>query len=182
MDVDAVTCETLPYASSVIFTSGSPITRATDSLYLPASAVPWINPALGYTVAASLDTLATGAQVGTGGLIEAYQDGNNYDLAVAASGNGLYFQKIIGGVTQQVFSSTLSAANHMIAYSANGAVVTGSLDGAVVTTPSNPGVITPTAFYLGNVQSGLYGYPIHLRRLRLWNYPMSSAQLGGLTI
>ena len=166
--------------TSYVPTTTTAVTRAADSLSLPASAVPWINPPAGYTVAASLDTLATGAQVGTGGLIEAYQDGNNYDLAVAASGSGLYFQKIIGGVTQQVFSSTLSAANHLIAYADNGTVVTGNLDGSVVTTPSNPGTLNLSNFYFGNVQSGSYPYPIHLHRLRLWGYPMNSTALGGL--
>ena len=91
--------EKLAFATSVIATSGSAVTRAADALSLPLSAVPWLSP-----TKASAQIWFDVPQSLSGGqrLFSAAQDTNNMLEAYFIGSNAVQLETRIGGVSNTV--------------------------------------------------------------------------------
>ena len=169
------------WASSLILTSGSAVTRAADTLSLAPPS--WWQTPSGMTMAMEFDEIANvGSQLLTltPGLslvnqINVANDGGGHLLVGAGSSGGV----ATGALAQPAVGTTAKMAVSIVPSGALNFALGGAL-----ATAGNAGAI-PAYGQMGILSAGWSPgtnvSPGHARRLKLWNTPLSAAALTGAT-
>jgi len=175
--------EALGGVTSVIPTAGSTVTRALDALSLNLARLPWWQTAAGCSLALECDVLTNTPTAtvlfgvcGAGG----FAAGCNY---VAVSGGNINAVPIGGTASGYAAlpapGATLKAAMSIV----SGGAVGFAVNGVALSSGSCPAqpLLTTLSILQPPWSLGSGTWNGHAHRLRLWNYPLTAAQLAQVT-